>query len=86
MWNEAASKFKFDIGAVLEHTSATNKGHRGPTRFVVIERVLIQCHGGIQRHYACRTVLEADFGQQANVMSCTFNEDELRFTDKTAAD
>lgn len=33
-----------------------------PQRFVILERLLQECHGGIQKHYLCRVVSVEDRG------------------------
>ena len=61
--------FKFAVGATLEHIAAAHrmveltgqtdryepKPHL-PVQFYVLERVLQQCPGGVQRHYMVRMV------------------------------
>lgn len=63
--------FRFKIGEVLDHASRTIEGptyvtslsdkglttlHETPWRYMVIERLIQQCHGGVQKIYRCRCV------------------------------
>lgn len=58
--------FKFKIGQFVQHVGKLTHAKKGrdfgwaigaaPVRFLVVERVLQECPGGIQRHYTCRAV------------------------------
>ncbi len=52
-----AQGFLYPLGAVLTHRAwlvepASNK----PQRLFVVERMMVECHGGVQRYYLCRVV------------------------------
>lgn len=57
MWDEAASKFKFDIGDAVIHATTAHHG-ASAVRFVVIEQSLVRCHGGIQRFYVASSLVQ----------------------------
>lgn len=57
MWDEAAKAFLFGIGDVVIHKTTARHGGAA-IRFVVVERSLSQCHGGIQRLYAVKTAVQ----------------------------
>lgn len=78
--------FKFKIGDVVRHrisgmaedppegertryfSSSTDR----KTRFIILERILQECHGGIQRNYNCRAV-----GSEGQMADKCINASEL---------
>lgn len=67
MWDEAATKFAFEIGQVVAHKTNPR------AKTVVIERCLNQCHGGIQRVYLCSHI----GGAEGRLYRTHLNESEL---------
>lgn len=49
--SEIRVDFKFEIGDLVVHVSATKGRER---RFVVLERLAQECTSGVQRHYMIR--------------------------------
>lgn len=80
MWEKAAEAFKFKLGDLVIHATTA---HHGATavRFVVNERSLSECHGGIQRHYAVSAIVqESQYSRRDRPYGGTrelFNETEL---------
>lgn len=83
--------FRFALGDLVEHVGAApcnaeslviNWGHDQRVKLVIIDRILEQCHGGVQRHYTVRAVTaHGNFGQP---FRCS--EPELRPTTTHAED
>lgn len=69
--------FKFQIGEVLVPVYFELQEH-GMEKFVVIERVLQQCYGGIQRHYKCRPFVNCKWQTATAEKFTTFTEPELK--------
>lgn len=67
MWDEAAKAFKFKLGELVVHASNPESA-----TMCIIERVLGECHGGIQRNYLC-SIPMVERGPRREM----FNESEL---------
>jgi|SRR6267142_2395518 len=52
---EAFASFKFNIGDRLEFVSDVNDEYYQGAGFIVVERLLQECHGGFQRLYGVRS-------------------------------
>lgn len=58
MWDEAAKGFKFNVGDLVCFATTAHNG-ADALRYVVVQRALFQCHGGIQRSYEVRGVFQS---------------------------
>lgn len=47
-----SASFEFDLGQIVMHRSM--QGLDAPVGFLIVERMIQQCHGGVQTHYLCR--------------------------------
>lgn len=65
--------FKFEIGQIVEHMGVARTDDT--ERLYVVQRVLIQCPGGVQREYHCRSIVRRG-SLSMNLVHC--NEVELR--------
>lgn len=51
-----SAEFEFEIGDVVMHRHAGLQDYGNPEKFVVLERLIQQCHGGIQTQYLVRAI------------------------------